>query len=159
MISIIGWMPKTGIIGHFVRSFAIFLAGPFDFIFLGALVIIGAYMIVKREKPDFWNPRLVELYIFLIGLLVWSHMGYVNSHNLKGADMITETISNFFKAINDMNTKANLGGGIFGAIFSFILVSLLDVNGTKIAFITDNNSFSYFLTLILIYIKGAFKAP
>ena len=28
MISIIGWIPKTGVIGHFIRSFCIFLSGP-----------------------------------------------------------------------------------------------------------------------------------
>ena len=136
MIALIGWIPRTGKIGHFVRSFAIFLAGPFDFIFLSALVIIGYYMIVKRKKPDFWNPRLVGLYIFLIGLFVWSHMEYISDKELTGFKIITETISNFFSAITDMGTKANLGGGIVGAIFSCIFIFLLDINGTKIAFIT-----------------------
>ena len=136
MIAIIGWIPKTGIIGHFISSFAIFLAGPFDFIFLISLVIIGIYMIIKREKPDFFNPRLIGLYIFLIGLFVCSHMEYVEDKNLVGAKIVTETISNFFKAISDMSTKANLGGGIIGALFSWLFVSLLDINGTRIAFIT-----------------------
>ena len=136
MISIIGWIPKTGIIGHFISSFAIFLAGPFDFLFLISLVIIGIYMIIKRQKPDFFNPRLVGLYIFLIGLFVCSHMEYVQDKNLTGAKIVTETISNFFKAISDMQAKANLGGGIIGAIFSLLFVSLLDINGTRIAFIT-----------------------
>lgn len=133
--SIIGWIPKTGVLGHFIRSFAVFLAGPFDFVFLGALVIIGMYMIFKRKKPDFFNGRLVGLYIFLIGLLVWSHMGYIDNNGLKGTNIITETVSNFFKAISDMTTKANLGGGIVGAIFSCIFLSLLDINGTKILYI------------------------
>lgn len=136
MIAIIGWIPKSGIIGHFIRSFAIFLAGPFDFIFLLSLVIIGAYMIVKREKPDFFNSRLVGFYIFLIGLFVCSHMEYLKNKDLEGTKIITETISNFFKAISDISTKANLGGGIIGAIFSCIFVSLLDINGTRVAFIT-----------------------
>ena len=136
MIAIIGWIPKSGIIGHFIRSFAIFLAGPFDFIFLLSLVIIGSYMIVKREKPDFFNSRLVGFYIFLIGLFVCSHMEYLKNKDLEGTKIITETISNFFKAISDISTKANLGGGIIGAIFSCIFVSLLDINGTRVAFIT-----------------------
>ena len=133
--SIIGWIPKTGVLGHFIRSFAVFLAGPFDFVFLGALVIIGMYMIFKRKKPDFFNGRLIGLYIFLIGLLVWSHMGYIDDNGLKGTSIITETVSNFFKAISDMTSKANLGGGIVGAIFSCIFLSLLDINGTKILYI------------------------
>ena len=135
MISIIGWIPNTGIVGHFVRSFAVFLSGPFDFIPLIAFIIIGMYMIVKRKKPNFFSARLVGLYIFLIGLFVWSHMGYINDRSLKGTAIITETVNNFFAAVQDMSTKANLGGGIIGAIFSYIFISLLDVNGTKIAFI------------------------
>ena len=135
MISIIGWIPKTGVVGHFIRSFCIFLSGPFDFIPLIAFIIIGMYMIVKRKKPNFFSARLVGLYIFLIGLFVWSHMGYINDKSLKGTQNITETVNNFFSAIKDMGTKANLGGGIIGAIFSYIFISLLDVNGTKIVFI------------------------
>ena len=135
MISIIGWIPKTGVVGHFIRSFCIFLSGPFDFIPLIAFIIIGMYMIVKRKKPNFFSARLVGLYIFLIGLFVWSHMGYINDKSLKGTQIITETVNNFFSAIKDMGTKANLGGGIIGAIFSYIFISLLDVNGTKIVFI------------------------
>lgn len=136
MIAIIGWIPKTGVIGHFISSFAIFLAGPFDFIFLISLVIIGSYMIIKREKPDFFNPRLIGLYIFLVGLLVCSHMEYVADKDLTDTKIVTETISNFFKAISDMSSKANLGGGIIGSIFAYLLVLLLDINGTRIAYIT-----------------------
>ncbi len=136
MISIIGWIPKSGVVGHFIRSFAIFLAGPFDFIFLLSLIIIGIYMIIKREKPDFFNSRLIGFYIFLIGLFVCSHMEYLKDKDLNGIKIITETISNFFKAISDMQTKANLGGGIIGAVFSCLFVSLLDINGTRVAFIT-----------------------
>lgn len=135
MIAIIGWIPKTGPVGNFVNSFAVFLTGSFYFIFLLSLIFIGTYMIIKREKPDFFNPRLIGLYIFIIGILVMSHSKYIEANNLDGINIITETISNFFKAISSTTSKANLGGGIIGSIFSFILVSLLDTNGTKIAVI------------------------
>ena len=135
LIAIIGWIPKSGPIGHFISSFAVFLAGPFDFVFLLSLIIIGSYMIIKREKPDFFNSRLVGFYIFLIGLLVCSHMEYLKDKDLEGTKIITETVSNFFSTISNMSTKANLGGGIIGAIFSCMFVSLLDINGTRVAFI------------------------
>ena len=135
VIAIIGWIPKSGPIGHFISSFAVFLAGPFDFVFLLSLIIIGSYMIIKREKPDFFNSRLVGFYIFLIGLLVCSHMEYLKDKDLEGTKIITETVSNFFSTISNMSTKANLGGGIIGALFSCLFVSLLDINGTRVAFI------------------------
>lgn len=136
MIALLGWIPNTGIIGNFVKNFAVFVAGPFDFIFLIALIIIGIYMVIKRKKPDFFNARLCGLYLFLIGLFVCAHVEYLNDKNLKGFDIVTETISNFFTAVSNGTTKANLGGGIIGAFFSWLFELLLDVNGTKIAFIT-----------------------
>ena len=136
VLAIIGWVPKNGPVGHFIRSFAIFLTGPFDFIFLISVVAIGLYKIVKRKNPDLFNPRLIGLYIFLIGLFVCAHMQYVEDHNLGGAKIVSETVNNFFSAIRSMGTKANLGGGIIGAVFSFIFVSLLDINGTRVAFIS-----------------------
>ena len=96
MIALLGWIPNTGIIGNFVKNFAVFVAGPFDFIFLIALIIIGIYMVIKRKKPDFFNARLCGLYLFLIGLFVCAHVEYLNDKNLKGFDIVTETISNFF---------------------------------------------------------------
>ena len=137
VIALIGWIPNTGILGHFIRSFAIFLTGPFDFIFLISLIVVGCYKIFKRKNPDFFNPRLIGLYIFLVGLFVCAHMQYVTDKDLKGTGIITETVSVFFSTIADMSVgKANLGGGIIGAIFAFIFVSLLDINGTRVAFIS-----------------------
>ena len=136
MIALLGWIPNTGIIGNFVKNFAVFIAGPFDFIFLIALIIVGIYMVIKRKKPDFFNARLCGLYLFLIGLFVCAHVEYLNDKNLKGFDIVTETISNFFTAVSNGTTKANLGGGIIGAFFSWLFELLLDINGTKIAFIT-----------------------
>ena len=130
LISIVGFM-NAGIVGRFIKSFATFLAGTwYAIVFLGAIVI-GIYMMIKRKKPDFITAKLVGLYIFIIGILLASHLNYLKNNDLKGFDVITETVNNFM--VSSGNANANLCGGIIGASFATLFVYLFDIEGTKVA--------------------------
>lgn len=129
LIAIIGCIPGTGIVGNFIRNFSMFLVGPWYGLILLALIITGIYMIIKRDKPDFFTSKLIGLYVFFVGVLLLSHIGYLEDTELKGAEIITETINNFMAS---SNSSANLGGGVLGAFFSFIFVNLFAIKGTKI---------------------------
>ena len=70
IIGIIGFLGyKANILGTAFKGFAMFLMGTFDFIFLAILIIIGGYMLIKRENPKYLSGRFLGLIIFLIGLL------------------------------------------------------------------------------------------
>lgn len=129
LVAVIGFLPKTGIVGDFIKSFSTFLAGTWYNLVLAGVVVAGVYMMVKREKPDFFTAKLVGLYVFLLGLLVCSHVGYIENTELKGFAVVTETINNF---MTSTASKLNLGGGIIGAIFSALFMYLFSINGTKI---------------------------
>ena len=129
LIAIIGFIPNTGIVGNFISSFAIFLVGTWYNIILIAISVIGIYMMIKRDKPDFFTSKLIGLYIFILGILVLSHINYIENTDLKGFEIITETVNNFMLANTN---KTNLGGGIIGALFSTGFVYLFSINGTKI---------------------------
>ena len=129
VIAIIGCIPGTGIIGNFIRNFSIFLVGPWYGVLLLAVIIVGIYMIVKREKPDFFTSKLIGLYIFIVGILLLSHINYLEDTELKGWDIITETINSFMSSSKNM---ANMGGGILGSFISFVFVNLFALKGTKI---------------------------
>ena len=129
LIAIIGFIPNTGIVGNFISSFAIFLVGTWYNIILICLSIVGIYMMIKRDKPDFFTSKLIGFYIFLIGILILSHINYIQNTDLKGFEIITETVNNFMLANTN---KTNLGGGIIGALFSTGFVYLFSINGTKI---------------------------
>lgn len=129
LIAIIGF-GRFGIVGKLISAFAIFLVGTWYNVFLLALLIIGVYMMIKREKPDFFTSKLMGLYIFVIGLLIFSHLDYVVNNDLKDLEIIKETINNFMASTKTvMNVQ---GGGIIGSIFSLIFVKLFDVKGTQI---------------------------
>ena len=129
LIAIIGFIPNTGIVGNFISNFAAFLVGTWYNLLLLSLLIIGIYMMIKREKPDFLTSKLIGFYIFLIGILVFSHMKYIENEHLKGFKLITEAVNNF---MTTNVPKSNLGGGVIGSLFSALFVYLFDVNGTKV---------------------------
>lgn len=130
LISIVGFM-NAGVVGKFIKSFATFLAGTwYSLVFLGTIVV-GIYMMVKRKKPEFITAKLVGLYIFIIGILLSSHLSYLQSNELKGFAIITETLNNFM--VSSGNANANLCGGIIGASFATLFVYLFAIEGTKVA--------------------------
>ena len=92
LFSIIGF-GILGIVGQAISSFAGFLVGTWYNVLLFAVFIVGIYMMIKREKPDFFTSKLFGLYIFTIGILVLSHINYVKDTDLQGFSMIEETIN------------------------------------------------------------------
>ena len=129
LVAVIGFLPKTGLVGDFIKSFSYFIAGTWYALVLIGVAVTGAYMIVKREKPEFFTAKLVGIYIFVLGLLVMSHIKYIETTELEGFKIITETINNFMVSAN---SKLNLGGGIIGASFSSLFMYLFSLNGTKV---------------------------
>ena len=127
--SIIG-ICQFGIVGNFLSGFASFLVGTAYNILLVALFIIGIYMIVKRQEPDFFTSKLVGLYIIIFALLILFHTKYIKQLDLEGFEIIKETINNLMGAINGVEKIQ--GGGILGAILSVLFVKLFTVNGTRV---------------------------
>ena len=133
LIAIIGFgssYMNMGIVGKFISSFAAFLVGTWYNILLLAVLIVGVYIMVKRKWPVFFTSRLVGLYIFAIGILIFSHINYVSENDMKSMEVIKETINNFLSATNGLSTIQ--GGGIIGALAASLFVALFDINGTKI---------------------------
>lgn len=119
-----------GPLGALIRSFFIFVFGAWYGLLFLALFIVGVYMIIKRSKPNFFTSKLFGLYIIVIGVLMMAHTSYLSQNDLKGFDVITETITNFLEATTKVRSAQ--GGGIIGAVFSLISVNLVDLKGTTI---------------------------
>lgn len=132
LFAIIGF-GRFGIVGEGVSAFAAFLVGTWYNLLLVGLLITGIYMMIKREAPNFFTSKLFGLYIFVIGILVLSHLNYVKDTPLKGFEMVKETIDNFMLSIKNINIIQ--GGGIIGALFTLLNVSLFDVKGTDIVIV------------------------
>ena len=129
LLTIIGF-GKFGPVGKFISAFASFLVGTWYNVLLLAVLIVGFYMIVKREKPKFLTSKLWGIYIIAIAFLVLSHLDYVIDTKLKGFEILEETVNTFMTTIESANVIQ--GGGIIGACFTLLSVSLFDIDGTKI---------------------------
>ena len=129
LVAIIGF-GRFGIVGKGISSFAAFLVGSWYSLFLVALLIIGGYMIVKRQKPEYLTSKLIGLYIFIIGILIFSHITYVEKLGVKDFRIFEETINNLMASVDDISKIQ--GGGIIGATFSYLFVKLFELKGTKI---------------------------
>lgn len=129
IIAIIGIIPNTGIVGNFISNFSAFLVGTWYNVLLILVMVIGVYMIIKREKPDFFTSKLIGFYIFIIGILILSHIPYIEDGKFEGIKIINETINKFMTSASN---RSNLGGGIIGSCFSCLFVYLFEMNGTKI---------------------------
>ena len=128
-ISIIG-ICQFGIVGNFLSGFASFLVGTAYTILLACVFIVGVYMIVKREKPDFFTSKLVGVYIFSLALLILFHANYMKNLDLQGFEVVKETVDNLMGAINGVEKIQ--GGGIIGAVLSVLFVKLFTINGTRV---------------------------
>ena len=134
LISIIG-IGDYGPVGHFISSFAVFLVGSLYIVLLLLLLIIGFVLIAKREMPKTFTSRQIGLGIIFLSVLIFLHTQYVLVNETEGINIITETFDNLLLAFKSESAIGNAGGGIIGAIFSFIFVSAFK-DGTYIVVVT-----------------------
>jgi len=83
LVAIIGcckFKPASDII----NGFSGFLVGVLWAVLLVIIGFIGAYMIVKRKKPDLLTSKLIGLYIVLMGFLSLFHLGYIRGLETQG---------------------------------------------------------------------------
>ncbi|MDD2180937.1 MAG: DNA translocase FtsK [Bacilli bacterium] len=121
---------QFGVIGKLITSFASFLVGTWHYVLLAMIFIIGIYMMVKREKPNYFTSKLLGLYVLIIAILLFSHINYIKDTELKNFDVIVNTVTNFMGSTYDINNVQ--GGGILGSIFAAIGLQLFSYEGTVI---------------------------
>jgi len=125
----------TGIIGNMVKSFAIFLVGTIYLALLILLVVTGLMLIFKKEKPNLLSSRLIGIYTIIISILVMLHVKYIEINGTEGIKIITETFNNLMLSFSSNSALSNSGGGIIGAIFSYMFVTFFG-DGTMIVIFT-----------------------
>ena len=127
---------KFGPVGKAIASFGLFLVGSIYMILLLAILVIGGYLIIKREMPDFFSTKLLGIYLFILGLLVVMHGEYVaeNQLNLMIAfqDTMSELTTGFNQIMNSNILDISAGGGIIGACFAILFAKLFSYTGMSI---------------------------
>ncbi len=121
---------RSGFVGKLVSNFGIFLFGSYYNWGITYFLIVGLYVILFREKPKLFKRKLVGFYLIAIALLSMSHIKYIMYNTNIGSVVFQDTIANVVSGFNDVSFIQ--GGGIIGALFSYIFVLAFDVLGSKI---------------------------
>ena len=135
--SILG-MGKYGPVGRMIASFGLFLTGSIYMVFLVSLFIVGGYILVKREWPNFFSTKLLGLYIFIIGFLITMHREFILENDSNVTLIFKETIDQLIGGFNNIMSNGSLedwfavGGGLIGGVFSIIFVKLFSFAGMQI---------------------------
>ena len=137
LASILG-IGKYGPAGRMIASFALFLVGSIYMVLLVVFFIVGAYLLVKREWPDFFSTKLIGIYIFVIGFLIVMHQDFVFQNDGNVTMIFKTTIDQLVASFNGiMNTGIledwyAVGGGIIGGIFAILFDKLFSYTGMQI---------------------------
>lgn len=133
LISIIGIL-GTGIVGNVVRSFAIFLVGTLYLALLILFCVIGGCLIFKKDPPNLLSSRMIGVYVTILSILVLFHVKYIEINGTEGTKIITETFNNLMISFNSNTALSNSGGGIFGAVFSYLFVTFFGSGAVIVTF-------------------------
>ncbi len=137
LIAILG-IGKYGPVGRLIASFGLFIVGSLYNVFLVVLFIVGGYLLLKREWPDFFSTKLVGLYIFVLGLLIMMHREFILENNGNIALIFKETIDQLVMSFNSIMNTGTLenwlavGGGLIGGVLAALFVKLFSYQGMQI---------------------------
>lgn len=131
LLSIIG-IARLGIVGKFVQAFATFLVGEIYNVLLLFLIFVGLYLIIKRKQPNYFNNKLLGLYLLLIVVVVWCHLDYFKDiNNIHFTETLKGSWDDIYAFVENPAYNLN-SGGILGAILGFTFIKLFDIEGTKV---------------------------
>lgn len=138
LIAAILGMGKYGPVGRMIASFGLFLTGSIYMVFLVSIFIVGTYLLIKRQWPNFFSTKLVGLYIFVIGFLIIMHREFILENNSNITLIFKETIDQLIGGFNNIMNSGSLedwfavGGGLIGGVFAIIFVKLFSFTGMQI---------------------------
>ena len=137
LIAVLG-LGKYGIVGRFFTSFSVFLFGSIYMVFLLSILIVGIYLIIKREFPDFFTTKLLGIYMFALGFLILMHQGFITAKNQNAMQIFQETMDQLVSGFNSIMKTGTLsdfsavGGGIIGGVFAILFNALFSYTGMQI---------------------------
>src|SRR5574344_1163531 len=139
LIGLIGF--GFGVVGAFIKKFAMFLVGEWWPILLAFVIFSGFVMIFKRKQPKFFSAKYIGFYLIVIVILVASHYTFIKTNNtfqsvieatkVNYMDRIA-TISGTGPILSSGQASISIGGGFIGAVFAGLFVQLFSLVGTFI---------------------------
>ena len=123
-----------GFVGRYFRIFSVLLFGMFDWLFLIGLLLLGFYLLFKKERPRFLSTKSIGLIIFLVGLFAIAHISYAD--NNVGFNQIQDATGRDLQVVIDAiknGTEYTVkGAGVIGGAILSLFTMAFDKTGTTI---------------------------
>ena len=135
LLSIVG-LGTFGLVGGLIKKFAVYMFGSWFFLFLGFTLFVGVSVIYKRSRSEnYLSARMIGLYCIILAILLFSHVKYINANSVVPKNILKSTLDLINAAINNPELIKQTGGGMIGALFAWIFVSLFDTEGTIVVMV------------------------
>ena len=131
LLSAVG-LASSGLVGGWIKNFAVFMFGSWYFLFLIFTLGLGVYMIVKRGKPNYFTARLIGIYCLILALLILSHTKMCVENSIDVKELLNVSMHNIKASFDNATLVKSTGGGMVGALFTWCTMSLFDKVGTYI---------------------------
>lgn len=126
---------KYGPVGRIIASFGLFLVGTGYGVFLLLLLVIGLYLVIKREWPNFFTTKLLGVYVVVLGILILMHQSYIVKNEGDAVVIFKETLDqlmiSFHNIMNGVRPSIT-GGGVIGGGFAILFDKLFAYQGMQI---------------------------
>ncbi|MBS4172578.1 DNA translocase FtsK [Bacillus sp. FJAT-49736] len=147
---------KLGAVGKALVFFFRFFLGEWYIFALVGIIWLAGYLMIKRKMPIFLTRRLIGTYIFIMSLLLLSHVKLfelkAQEGHLSNASVVTNTWEIFWQEVMGETSTHDLGGGMIGAVLFAASHFLFDSLGTKIVSIV-------FILIGFILVTGKSLGP
>ena len=91
---------------------------------LSTTIFVGLYLIIKRKQPNYFNNKLLGLYLLLIVVVVWCHLDYFKDiNNIHFTETLKGSWDDIYAFVENPAYNLN-SGGILGAILGFTFIKL-----------------------------------
>lgn len=129
----IGIGSPVGLLGRVAKAIAVFFFGSWNLLFMLLFLALGIYMIFKKAMPFLWDKKLIGIYLFIIGVLILSHLSFIkNDYSfsvvLNNSFNTTQSVASKIIRNHDYNL---VGGGLIGAFLAGGINALVDYSATK----------------------------
>ena len=125
-------LASSGIVGGWIKNFAVFMFGSWYFLFLIFTLGIGVYILINRGKPNYLAARLIGIYCLILAILILSHTKMAIENNINVKELLHVSMNNVKAAFDNATLVKQTGGGMVGALFTWCTMSLFDKVGTYI---------------------------
>lgn len=125
-------MARYGAIGRNLTYLARFIVGTFDFLIPLFGMGLALYVILKREWPKKWSPRLTGSVLLLCTILAYNHLLTFEALGVNEHQHILDKTWDLLLKERDSPVPTDIGSGMVGAILYALLHFLFDDTGTLV---------------------------